>query len=420
MIHEATVEDAATIRTVAAQVIERGAALAQIDRSRIAVALAKACSLLVSDDTEIGRLARDSLPRSTGLSREMVDWALRTTLAGTTPELLLATADGAITAAGPSAREVPPRLAVTVLAGNVFTASFRGIALPLLLGAPVLAKASSRDDLFPRIFRGALAVADELVAGAFGVVTFQGGNGALEDALCAQADVLAVYGGDTTVATWRARISGTTRFVAHGHGLGVAYIPGHGVASDDEANAIAGLLALDVAAYDQRGCLSPHAIFIDSGGTVSARNFARRLAETGLARLARELPRGPLPTEAGAAQLQWRGVATIRGELFEGDGYGVSWEGDGSLRISPGYRNVAVHEVAGLEDLARRLAPLGAHLKVIGVAGDSAIRRHVAAALPRAVAPRVTSVGTMQTPPLDALADGLPPWEGLLSYVQFA
>jgi hypothetical protein len=116
---------------------------------------------------------------------------------------------------------------------------------------------------------------------------------------------------------------------------------------------------------------------------------------------------------AGAAQLQWRGVATVRGELLEGDGFAVSYEGEGPLRLSPGYRNVLVLDASSAGAFAASLEPIGVHLKCVGVAGDRAQRELVARALPPPLAPRVCVAGYMQRPSLLALADGRLPWEGL-------
>ncbi len=136
------------------------------------------------------------------------------------------------------------------------------------------------------------------------------------------------------------------------------------------------------------------------------------LGET-LDRLATELPRGALPTAVGAAQLQWRGVAAVRGELIEGDGWAVAYEGEAALRVSPGWRNVQVLDVADQDAFGSLLAPLGVHLKCVGVAGDEDTRRRLAASLPAPLAPRVTAAGRMQRPSLLGMADGRLPWEGL-------
>jgi hypothetical protein len=133
--------------------------------------------------------------------------------------------------------------------------------------------------------------------------------------------------------------------------------------------------------------------------------------------LARERPRGALPTSAGAQQVQWRGVAAARGALLEGDGYAVSHEADGALRIGPGYRNVAVLERASEDDVLATLRPLGVHLKCVGVAGDEAVRDALARRLTDGIAPRVCAIGAMQTPGVDAPADGERPHAGLVRYV---
>ena len=67
--------------------------------------------------------------------------------------------------------------------------------------------------------------------------------------------------------------------------------------------------------------------------------------------------------------------------------------------------------------LIAAIAPLGAHLKALGVAGDEAARAALARRLPAPLRPRVCAVGAMQTPPLDCIMDGALPWDGLLGYV---
>ena len=407
----------AQVRDRAAAVAETAAALRELSTARIATAIGRAALELADPASDAGREARGLLAQSTGLTGPMIDWAFAQQVAIAAPDSLERLA-ATLTPPRPAAIPARARLAVTVLAGNVFTASLRAVALPLLARVPVVAKASSRDDVFPRALRAAIARADREVAASYDVVTFEGGNEAAEDALFAQADVVAAYGSDTTLADIRARLPATTAFVAHGHGIGAIYVPAAALRTEPAAEALADRVALDVAAFDQRGCLSPHAVWVERSGAISGRDLAALLADRGLAGLASELPRGSLPTDVGAAQLQWRGVAAARGELFERDGYAVSWEGDSPLRLSPGWRNVSVLECGGPADLGRRLAPLGVHLKALAIAGNEETRRAVAEALPAPLAPRTSAPGEMQTPPIDALADGMSPWAGLVRWIE--
>ncbi|MFW6052084.1 MAG: acyl-CoA reductase, partial [Myxococcota bacterium] len=405
--------DAERVRDVAVRAAGTGPALRALGPEHIARALAGAIARVTDPTSPVGAHARDELARSTGLSTPMVDWALGTNVAPATAERLLGLH------APPQARAepVPARLCVAVLAGNVFTAALRAVAVPLLHAVPVVAKASSRDDAFPRLLRRALAEVDPEVAPGLSVLTFAGGREALEDALFAEADVVQVHGSDATVARIRARLPATTRLLAHGHGLGVGWVPAAALPDAATARRVARAVALDVAAFDQRGCLSPHAVFVQTGGAASGADFAE-LLHAGLAELDRTLPRGALPTELGAAQVQWRGVAAARGRLLEGRHHAVSHEGEGPLRLSPGWRNVAVLDAPDVAAWMAQVRPLGVHLKAVGIAGDAAHRAEVAAALPAPLAPRLCAVGEMQTPPIDGLADGDPPWLGMIRWAE--
>jgi hypothetical protein len=230
--------------------------------------------------------------------------------------------------------------------------------------------------------------------------------------------VASVHGSDRTVQSIQKQLPAGCRLIAHGHGLGAIYLPAASLCDERSAALLAKRAALDVAAYDQRGCLSPHFIYVQKGSRVTAGRFAQLLAEQGLSTLGKRLPRGGLSVGAAAGQMQWRGVAAARGALYEGRDFAVSFEGRQEPRPSPGYRNVGVYECAGVQELVRALLPLGAHLKALGVGGDAGQRSRIAASLPAPLAPRICPAGRMQRPPLDAPADGRHPLEGLVRWIQ--
>lgn len=408
--------NAELVRKTACRVGSSGTALRALPAEQIAKAIHGAAMLLLAREG-IGLEARNELPAATGLSIEMVDWALTTTLETCTVEGLLSLLPH------PNERDThartfhSARLAGVVLAGNVFTASFRALLAPLISRVPVVAKAPSRDDVFPRLFARALCEVDPVVGQSLSVLTFQGGSTALEDTLFAQCDVIAAYGGDSTLADIRARLPATTTFIPHGHGLGLAFVPASSTKTVEAQQQLIARLAADVAAYDQRGCLSPHAVFVERKGTLNGRALAERLCREGLAREEELRPRGALPLAIGAQQLQWRGIAAARGELFEGQAWSVSFEGNGAFRLSPGFRNVSVIECDDLSDFLQRLTPFGVHLKCLGIAADDETRLDIAHNLPAPVAPRVCAIGEMQTPSLTGPADGMHPLFGFLRHI---
>jgi hypothetical protein len=352
---------------------------------------------------------RNELSEATGLSVPMVEWATRTTLGTIQEDAMLALAQDP--QLGIDRAPDPVAMLSVILAGNVFTASVRGIVVPLLFGVPVLVKASSRERVFPAMLRDTLRAADSRLGAAMDLVAFPGSDTERNTALVESAEAVSAYGSDETLAALAARL-GDTPLIAHGHGVSVAYC---GIKARDDAhigNTIEGL-SLDICAYDQRGCLSPQLVYVEEAPHRSAAAFAERLVEEGLGPMSDTLPRGPLPVSVGAAQAQWRGIAEVEGTLLRGDTYAVSIREPEPIRWSPAYRNVTVAPVRNLDEALRAMQAIGPNLKCVGT--DAASLSKIGARL--AQSPTLSAyacpIGEMQTPPLDAPADGLPIWHGL-------
>src|SRR5438552_39684 len=114
-----------------------------------------------------------------------------------------------------------------------------------------------------------------------------GGDLAREDAALGRAEVVVATGSDATLAALVPRLG--RRLIAHGPRWSVAVVERAAAAEVDA-------IALDVALHDQRGCLSPHAVYV----TGDARGFAERLAAA-LDAAAVRLPPGPASVDARAA-----------------------------------------------------------------------------------------------------------------------
>jgi acyl-CoA reductase-like NAD-dependent aldehyde dehydrogenase len=352
----------------------------------------------------------DTLSEATGLSPSMVEWATRTTLDTAREDSLLELARDA--SRGIERNVEPVAMLSVVLAGNVFTASIRGIVIPLLLGVPVLVKASSRETLFPALLRDALRSSDAGLGASMSVVAFPGGDVECEAAFVESAEVVSVYGGDDTVAAIAARID-DARLIAHGHGVSVAYCGSEALEEAHIGRTIESL-SLDVCAYDQRGCLSPQLIYVEESSDRAAADFARRLGAQGLGPLGETLPRGPLPGPVGAVQAQWRGMAEVEGVLVRGDTHAVAIREPEPIRWSPGYRNVTVAPVRDVDEATRAMEAIGSALKCVGTDPWSRSKLEARLSSSGALSAYACAIGEMQTPPLDAPADGLPIWHGLL------
>ncbi|HEV7732865.1 MAG TPA: acyl-CoA reductase [Candidatus Binatia bacterium] len=319
------------------------------------------------DDVDL----RAALPAATRLSPDMIDAVM--------PRITGALDADAMTEL--VARELGPRptagpaLVAHVLASNVPALALPAIALGCLAGAAVVVKSGRDDVLSAPAFHRALETVDPELAATVVSTYWTGGDRGVEDAVLARADVVVASGSDATMQALAPRLG--TRLLAHGARVSCIV-----VASDDAD--VAARVASDVALYDQRGCLSPHTVYVV--GDASA--FAERLAVA----LATQPAAGPATLEERAARRTLLAVSEWQGDVLHGDG--VLCGPPAPFRPTCGGRVVRVQEVRSIADVPTLLPSHG--IECVGIAGldpDTA-------ALARLGVARVCPVGRMQSPPL--------------------
>ncbi len=302
--------------------------------------------------------------------------------------------------AGAAARPAPPgpALVAHLVASNVPALALPAIALGCLAGAAVLVKSGRDDPLSAPTFQRALAAVDPALAATVVAAYWPGGDLAREDAALGRAEVVVATGSDATLAALVPRLG--RRLIAHGPRWSVAVVERAAAAEVDA-------IALDVALHDQRGCLSPHAIYV----TGDARGFAERLAAA-LDAVAVRLPPGPASVDARAAarllaaEAEWAPGAAVLG----GAGGTVIYEEAPAFRPTAGLRTVRVHPLRDPRVLPELLPP--GRIECVGVAGVDPAPL-VAVLRARGVA-RICPVGRMQRPPLSWPRGQRPPLGALL------
>jgi hypothetical protein len=269
-----------------------------------------------------------------------------------------------------------------VLSANVFVAPLRALALARAAADRVTLRASPRDPVLAR------AIVEALEDPAVTLVDER-------DIARTDADSVHVYARDETIAQVRAQARHDAIVVGHGAGLGVALV----TSGADVAQAAADL-ARDVAAFDQRGCLSPR-IALVQGDLERATRFARQLAAA-LDDFAIRVPRGRLMADEAADAARWRDAAAFAGDLFPGAAHAVGVAAGEALLVPPSGRHLQVHAVPTLVAASRILAPLARQIVTVGSDAREATTR---LALPHA---RTSLLGHMQRPPLDGPVDRRP------------
>ncbi len=312
------------------------------------------------------------------------------------------------------ARERPsdacaPQVTAVWVAGPIPSNAFALVCAPLLAGSAVYARAPSIDPYSLPLFAQTLAEQDPEVAAALGL-----GH---DDAVLASADAVVAEGRDETLAMLRARVPPAHSFIGYGHKLSLAAV-GRGIDPLHAARA----LALDVALYDGRGCLSPACIAVEDVPHGRAENLASLLA-TELERMERELPRGTLDAAEHLAvrelRARWASRDGARAWLARsGTHWGVvSVPESDTPPLGGAFRNVpvvAVPDLHGLERLCDSFAP---HLSTLAHAGFGEGQAALGPLALRAGASRLCALGRMQLPPIGWRHDGRGAIAALLRFI---
>lgn len=280
-----------------------------------------------------------------------------------------------------------------VLSANVFTGVVRAVALAVAAAPSVIVRPSSREGvLAPLLLRALIEQGRDTVFEL---------SGALEPTA---GDHVHVYGSRETIATIRARCPAEVTVRGHGPGFGVAIVStrelGNGALRRDLA-AHAQHLSWDIVAFDQRGCLSPRAAFVD-GSPEDAERFASCLAAE-LERREVEVPRGTLTDEERRERTLYRQTLQVVGQYHEGPTSVVGIDVDPrAMTIPPTGRHLHVVRVTGEEQIAQLLGPYHGAITCIGTSDETLLTPRLARLAPGA---RILPLGEMQHPPLDGPVD---------------
>ncbi|HKV53281.1 MAG TPA: acyl-CoA reductase [Candidatus Binataceae bacterium] len=310
------------------------------------------------------------------------------------------------------ARKVRPRreLIGFIMPGNVPGAGLHELLSALTAGCAPIVKTSSAEPVFFREVAEALRKIDASHGTDFGmrvtVFNWSRERTDLTAAMVESCDRMVVMGDDATIAQLQpdGKRHGFTSF---GSRVSGAAILREAVADDAGLAAIASAVALDCALFDQRGCLSPHHIFVEG----RACEFAERIA-TGLSELhsrlgARDLRRIGLEDGAGVRRIReaarWRMIGGAPVKLWEGPGFAwtVVFDRDAAFTLSPGLTTVYVSQFDGLAELQRRLEPVDGKLEGFALAGDEPRCSAARGIIQRMGASYISAPGAMQSPPLD-------------------
>ncbi|MFL4474857.1 acyl-CoA reductase [Paeniglutamicibacter sp. MACA_103] len=317
--------------------------------------------------------------------------------------------------AGGRSRAVGPRLTTQIHAGNVPGLAAWNLVCALLVKSATLGKSASGEPLFAVFLAHSIAEEDPDLATCLAMVHWAGGNDEIERAAFAKSDAVVVTGGDAAIAAVSARVPPGVRLVAHGHKVSFAVV-GIEALTKEEFGKTAVKVAYDASQYDQQGCLSPHAVFVQRGGEVGPEQFAASVAEQMQLFDVAE-PRARLGLEEHVALDRARSTQEFRsytddGLLYftapAGNNWTVVYDPEAEVLVpSPLNRFLRIHPVDGIDDVVRLVAPLRRVLQTVGVACSPETLETWSQDLAGCGVDRICGVGRMPEPAAGWHHDGV-------------
>ena len=319
-----------------------------------------------------------------------------------------------------------PELLMHISAGNIPNPTLMSITHGVLLRSAQFVKCASGTSLLPRLFAHSLYDAEPKLGACLEVAEWRGGNASLESALFNEADCVAVTGSDETLAEIRKHLPSKVRFLGYGHRVSFGYIAS-GVWSGFNSKDVISRAASDIVAWNQLGCLSPHVIYVEHGGNVSAEQFAESLAEE-LARREESEPRGDIAAETAATISSRRGFYEVRAAHSpetrhwcskDSTAWTVVYEADPRFQLSCLNRFIYVKGVANLTEALQNADNVRGKVSTVGLTAPEDKATELATQLARWGVTRVCPLGQMQNPPLTWRHDGRPALGDLVTWTDW-
>ncbi|MBU1941818.1 MAG: hypothetical protein KKC68_08600, partial [Candidatus Thermoplasmatota archaeon] len=337
------------------------------------------------------QLAREILPVVTGFSKEMIDtWGFGRFLSILKKENFpifnklnhenfqefSAHGDGWVKAYGShqiTHSNVNPTLIGHICAGNIIGIGAIEIIMDKLIDAATWVKPPSEEPVFTALYARSIEEIDPHLAYTIAVLPYESKNTALNEFLFSQSDLIRATGGELARRNLTALSQKYNTPVA-GHWHKLSFITIAREYLNKRARDVAELVSLDVSAWDQQGCFSPHEIFVEEGGKTSPLEFARILAEE-MEVTAKILPKG---IRSGKMQIldgyhrffkkQLMGEPVKIFQSRTKDWLVIYDEASKGFEPSPQFRVIRVQPVSDILAIVPIIRPLGQFLQTTGVA----------------------------------------------------
>jgi hypothetical protein len=181
----------------------------------------------------------------------------------------------------------------------------------------------------------------------------------------------------------------------------------------EESEELAYRLALDASVFDQYGCNSPHTVFVEEDGAVSALEFAKEVAK-GMERVLKRIPKLGISPEEAHAIVTVRNKYSLQGEVFSSQGteWTVVYSQEAGL-AKPCHSRVLF--VRPVKDIYEVIGYIDKYTQTLGLVLDECRKNSFSKAAAAKGVERITDLGKMSM--FDYPWDGIFPMDRFVRWV---
>ena len=323
------------------------------------------------------------------------------------------TSGDAETRTGRKGYAVGPELIAHITGGVIPNPVITSMILGLLSRSAQFVKCARNTSFLPRLFAHSLYETDPKLGACIEIAEWTGGDDLLETPLFDRADCVTAMGSDQTIEVLVARLPKRTRFLPYGHRVSFSYVTKAGL-EDCNPRVLAEQIVDDVVQWNQSGCLSPHAVYVEKGTTPSPDRLAQLIADEFQRREVLE-PRGEIDERVAATIANRRRLYEIRAanskdtliwSSEESTAWTVVFDNEPRFQTSCMNRFLYVKAVDEIGDMLGGADEVFGKVSCVGLCASLHEAQNVVEQLARWGVTRVCPIGKMQHPSIAWRHDG--------------
>ncbi|MDH7506693.1 MAG: acyl-CoA reductase [Candidatus Thermoplasmatota archaeon] len=304
-----------------------------------------------------------------------------------------------------------PEIIGHICAGNILSLAAFEMVMDKLVDAATWVKVSSEEPVFGALYAKSIEEVNPKIAHTIAVLPFDSKDDAVKEFLFSKSDIVRVTGGQQAREKI-IKLAEKYKVPVAGHWHKFSFITIAREYLNERARDIAELVSLDVCAWDQQGCFSPQEIYVEEGGSVSPKDFARLLAEE-MEVTSRALPKG---SKSGKMQILDGYYQYFKKEVMgepvkifssPSNQWLVIYDATKTIfEPSPLFRVIKVKPIKDIMEIPKLVKPIGEFLQTVGVSIPNNRLIPFADAVGEAGATNIRAISSM------TLQKAWEPWDG--------